>query len=138
MFFFFLLTIATRFVIADQPNGSNGPADLVITNAKIFVPGKNYDSLAIKSNRILVVGTEAEIKAFIGPNTTRLNAKSCSVTPGFHDAHVHFLSGSLSLTQVDLAEAESVMEIERRISAFSNLHPDQAWVIGSRLGLWNV
>lgn len=130
MFFFLLLTIATRFVIADQPNGPNGPADLVITNAKIFVPGKSHDSLAIKSNRILAVGTEAEIKTLIGPNTIRLNAMGCSVTPGFHDAHVHFLSGSLCLTQVELAEAESVVEIEKRISAFSNLHPDKAWVIG--------
>lgn len=130
IFCFFLSTIAARLVIAEQPNATNSLADLVITNAKIYSPGNNHDSLAIKSNRILAVGTEADIKTLVGPKTIQLNAKGCSVTPGFHDSHVHFLSGSIGLTQVDLADADSVEDLEKRILAFIQRSPNEACIIG--------
>jgi predicted amidohydrolase YtcJ len=116
--------------MADQPNTASGPADLIITNGKIFAPGANPVALAIRSNRILAVGTEAEIERLVGPQTTQLNAKGCSVTPGFHDSHVHFLSGSIGLTQVDLADADSVEELEKRIVAFSQRAPNEACIVG--------
>ncbi len=125
-----LLAFTASLVIAEQPNVGSGPADLIIENAKIFLPGTNPVALAIKSNRILAVGTQAEIEAHIGPNTTRLDARGCSVTPGFHDAHVHFLSGSLGLSQVDLSDAESIEAIEAKIRSFVDLHPNQSWVVG--------
>ena len=125
-----LLAFTASFVIAVQPNVDSGPADLIIENAKIFLPGTNHVALAIKSNRILAVGTQADIEALIGPNTMRLDARGCSVTPGFHDSHVHFLSGSLGLFQVDLSDAESIEAIEAKIRSFVDLHPNQSWVVG--------
>jgi len=125
-----LFIAMTRLVMADQPNTASGPADLIITNGKIFAPGANPVALAIRSNRILAVGTEAEIERLVGPQTTQLNAKGCSVTPGFHDSHVHFLSGSIGLTQVDLADADSVEELEKRIVAFSQRAPNEACIVG--------
>ena len=125
-----LLAFTSSFVIAKQPNAIKGPADLIIENAKIFQPGTNHVALAIKDNRILAVGTQAEVEAHIGPNTKRLDARGCSVTPGMHDAHVHFLSGSLGLTQVDLSDADSIEAIEVKIRSFADLHPKQSWVVG--------
>ena len=125
-----LFIAMTRLAMAEQSNVVSGLADLVITNAKIYSPGNNHDSLAIKSNRILAVGSETDIKTLVGPQTTQLNAKGCSVTPGFHDSHVHFLSGSIGLTQVDLADADSVEELEKRIVAFSQRAPNEACIVG--------
>jgi predicted amidohydrolase YtcJ len=125
-----LFIAMTRLAMAEQSNVVSGPADLVITNAKIFLPGNNYVSLAIKSNRILAVGNEAEIERLVGPQTKRLDAKGCSVTPGIHDAHVHFLSGSIGLTQVDLADADSVEEVEKRILEFVQRSPNEACIVG--------
>jgi predicted amidohydrolase YtcJ len=128
--FAILLYFTSSFVIAEQPNSNNGPADLIIENAKIFLPGTNHVALAIKDNRILAVGTSSEINALIGPNTQRIDAQGCSVTPGMHDAHVHFLSGSLSLTQVDLSDADSIEAIDVKIRSFADLHPNQSWIVG--------
>ncbi|MCY3012723.1 MAG: amidohydrolase [Planctomycetota bacterium] len=125
-----LFIAMTRLAMAEQSNVVSGLADLVITNAKIYSPGNNHDSLAIKSNRILAVGSETDIKTLVGPQTTQLNAKGCSVTPGFHDSHVHFLSGSIGLTQVDLADADSVGELEKRILAFIQRSPNEACIVG--------
>jgi predicted amidohydrolase YtcJ len=50
------------------------------------------------------VGSTKEVEALAGDATTRLDARGASVTPGFNDAHVHFLEGSLSLDQVNLLQ----------------------------------
>jgi predicted amidohydrolase YtcJ len=125
-----LFIAMTRLVMADQPNTAKGPADLIITNGKIFAPGANPVALAIRSNRILAVGTEAEIERLAGSQTKRLDAKGGAVTPGIHDAHVHFLSGSIGLTQVDLADADSIEELEKRIVAFSQRAPNEKCIVG--------
>jgi predicted amidohydrolase YtcJ len=125
-----LFIAMTPLVMADQPNTANDQADLIITNGRIFAPGANHIALAILSNRILAVSSQDEIERLAGPKTKRLDAKGCSVTPGFHDSHVHFLSGSLGLTQVDLADADSVEELEKRILAFIQRTPNEACIVG--------
>ncbi len=126
LFIFFVVDV----VFAEPPNLENGPADLVIVNAKIFLPGENANALAIRGNRIAAVGTEDDIQPLMGKNTNRLDAKGCTVTPGFNDSHVHFLSGSLSLTQVDLADADSIDAIHAKIRSFADAHPNKACIIG--------
>lgn len=110
---------------------AQGQADLVIVNAKIFEPtNAGLDALAIKADRILAVGLRADVQPLIGPKTMLLDAKGGTVTPGFNDAHVHFLSGSLSLNQIDLADVDSLAAIETKIKSFADAHPGQAWITG--------
>ena len=71
------LALINRVLIAEQPLLQSVQADLVIENAKIFLPGKNHVALAIKQNRILPVGSQAEIEALVGPKTARLDASGC-------------------------------------------------------------
>ena len=80
----FALTFAltANVVFAEQPLEYRGPADLIIENAKIFLPGANHSALAIKSNKILAVGSRADMVAISGPNTARLDARGCSVADG--------------------------------------------------------
>ena len=50
--------------------------------------------------------------------------------PGFTDCHIHFLDGSLSLLQVNLDEAKTVGEIQRKVKEYADAHPDLPWVLG--------
>ena len=52
------------------------------------------------------------------------------VLPGFTDCHTHFLDGALSLDRVHLDDAKDLPEIQRRVKAYADAHPDQAWVLG--------
>ena len=121
---------ANGFLVTKPPIVAGEPADLIIENAKIYVPGAKADALAIRSNRIIAVGSRADVEKRLGPHTRRLDAKECTVTPGFNDSHVHFLSGSLGLTYVDLSNAESLESIELRIRDYAQIHPDQKIVYG--------
>ena len=131
---FFATFFATVSFAIFAFNGSATPiafpaqsiADLVITNATILTPSMaTYQAIAIRADLIIAVGSNAQIELLIGPTTIRIDAKGGTVTPGLNDAHVHFLSGSLSMGQVELLGAESFPEIETRIRAFAATHGDQ-------------
>ena len=50
--------------------------------------------------------------------------------PGFNDAHVHWLSGGYSITNVDLRAASSPAEMARRIGEFAKILPPGRWILG--------
>ena len=52
------------------------------------------------------------------------------MTPGFNDAHVHFVSGGLSLRDVDLSGLNTLQEVQEKIRAFAADKPADAWVKG--------
>ncbi len=111
------------------------PADLVIINGRMFPtdvssPQSPPQSLAVRHGRIVFVGADADFQKWIGPDTQRIDAAACTVTPGLNDAHVHFLSGSLSLAQIDLAEVADLDEIGKRITSFTQAHPDESVYVG--------
>ena len=112
-------------------------ADLVILNAKVYTAdgsGKFEEALAIRGNRILRAGQTQEISALRGPDTKVVDAHGAAVVPGFNDIHVHLLSGGLALDNVRLQGARTLEEVQTRITAFAQAHPDRAWIQG---GGWN-
>ncbi len=110
------------------------PADLVIQNARIWTGGEAQpwaEALAVRGELIVAVGTRAEIARRTGRRTRVVDAGGRLVTPGFNDAHIHFLSGSLLLSQVDLVGACTLEEMQHRVRDYANRHPDRPWIAGS-------
>src|SRR5437773_5420684 len=70
------------------------------------------EAVAILGNRIAAIGSTADLRALAGPATRVIDAGKKVVLPGFNDAHVHFLMGGFSLSNVDLRR-----EIARRNGA---------------------
>lgn len=71
---------------------SEDPADLVVTNALVHTSdGKNPDAqaLAIRDGKFVYVGSDAGVKAFIGPHTIVRDEQGARILPGLVDAHVH-------------------------------------------------
>ena len=64
----------------------------VLHNAVVFTgdPARpRAQALAVRGERIVAVGTDAEILALAGPETTVLDLGGRLVVPGLNDAHVH-------------------------------------------------
>ena len=66
----------------------------------------------MQGNKVLRVGTNREIQRLARAQTTVIDAKGGSVLPGFNDAHVHMMSGGLSLDQVSLSEATTLESVK--------------------------
>ncbi len=108
-------------------------ADLVIINAKIWTVDKNHptaQAVAVLGDRIVSVGTNAEVEAWRGPNTKVIDAGGKLLLPGFDDAHVHFVSGGLQLDAVQLTDATSPEEFARRIGERAKQTAKGEWILG--------
>ncbi|HUE82342.1 MAG TPA: amidohydrolase [Pyrinomonadaceae bacterium] len=72
--------------------GQQAPADLILFNGKVFTadPAHLYaQAIAIRGERIIAVGTSAEIAVLGGPKTRRIDLEGRLVIPGINDAHYH-------------------------------------------------
>ena len=91
-------------------------------------------ALALLGERILMLGTDAEAGALVGPKTRVVELAGRLVVPGFNDAHVHFLNGGFSLLSVDLRNARDEAEFARRIGAHARTLAKGTWILN---GNWD-
>ncbi|HEY3930505.1 MAG TPA: amidohydrolase [Candidatus Koribacter sp.] len=85
-------------------------ADTIITNAKVYTVDPSHPSaeaVAIIGDRIVAVGTSAEIDAWRNDKTNVIDGRGHLLLPGFNDAHVHFVAGGQQLDSINLREAAS-------------------------------
>ena len=131
-----LAAVCAQAALAPARAGAQGRArrgvSLVLTNGKVFTAdarGRVAEAVAIDGERVVAVGTSREIgAAFAGARTIDLRGRL--VTPGFNDAHIHFLGGGLSLLRVNLVGARTLAEAKARVAARVRELPAGAWVTG--------
>lgn len=126
-----LTLIAGLIVRAQRDDG--GPIDLMVVNGRVFTAdgsGDLAEAVAVQGNRIVHVGSTREVLRLRRPQTEVIDAGGNAVVPGFNDAHLHFLSGGLGLTQIDLLDADTVDEIAETIRDWAERNPDSEWVRG--------
>jgi len=125
-----LLTCTMTTVCFSQ---SRTTADLIITNAKIWTvdPARpTAEAVAVAGDRIIAVGSKADIETLRGPNTNLIDAGGKLLLPGFNDAHVHFVEGGRQLDSVQLNDATSTAEFVRRVEEQVKKTPKGEWVLG--------
>lgn len=108
-------------------------ASLIITNAKVWTVDKQHptaEAVAVVADRIVAVGSNAEIDRWRGPQTKILDAAGKLLLPGFNDAHVHFVDGGAQLDQVQLSDATSEQEFVNRIAAQVKKTGKGEWILG--------
>jgi predicted amidohydrolase YtcJ len=113
--------------------GSRPAADLVILNARVWTVDAarpEAEAVAVRGDRIVALGTTAEIEALRGPHTKAIDARGRFVMPGFNDAHVHLMTGGAQLDSVDLRDATSPDEFARRIGERARATAAGEWITG--------
>jgi hypothetical protein len=112
------------------------PADLIIRNARVWTADPSRpraQAVAIRGDRILWVGEEADAGRVVDADTRVIDAGGRLLLPGFIDSHNHIMFGS-DPGIVSLSGAASWEEMRGRISAFAAGHPDLEWIEGEG---WN-
>src|SRR6478736_2013610 len=94
------LPVLCLLVAGVRAQTRSAPADLVITNGKVYPAdgtGRFFQAVAIGGGKVLRIGSNQEMEDLRGPSTTVMDARGRAVVPGFNDSHVHFLAGGLGL-----------------------------------------
>src|SRR5213078_1766469 len=115
-----------------QPKPS---ATLIVTNAAVYTVDKQQpkaEAVAVIGDRIVAVGSRADIALWRGPRMKVIDAGGKLLLPGFIDAHVHFIQGGAQLDQVQLTDAASPEEFAKSIAAQAKKTPKGEWILGGR------
>ncbi len=112
---------------------STQQADLILVGGTVWtgVPDAPAASaVAIGGDRILLVGSDAEVREVAAPDARVIELNGRFVMPGFADGHTHFIGGGFQLGSVDLRDAATPTEFARRIGEFAATLPDGRWITG--------
>jgi len=124
-----LLGAVTLPAAAESPQ----PADIIFVNARVYTVNPQQlwaEAIAVRGDKILAVGDKTKIESYRGKTTKVIDAEGRLLLPGFTDCHIHFMDGSLGLTRVDLNGAGTVPEIQKRVKAYADSHPQEPWIQG--------
>jgi predicted amidohydrolase YtcJ len=113
--------------------------DLAIVNAVVYTVDAarpSAEALAIAGERIVAVGTSAEIKKLAGSRTRVIDARGGFVTPGFNDAHVHIDSTGALLVGVNLLDVHEPTAFKSRIADATKRLPRGSWITRGEWGAY--
>jgi predicted amidohydrolase YtcJ len=120
------LTVAAAFLVgsaAVMPHTSKAaaPADLAYRNGHVYTVDAEdsvQQALAILNGRIVYVGNDAGVNAYVGPRTHVIDLGGRMLMPGLVDGHMHPLTGGASLLKCNLQyERLTIEQMQAKIQS---------------------
>jgi hypothetical protein len=109
-------------------------ADLILTGGLVHTidsATRRAEAVAVRGERIVAVGSAAEIDALRGPRTRVVDLAGGTLVPGFQDAHVHPIMAGVDRMQCDVRDIHPRAAVLDAIRAYADAHPALAWIVGS-------
>ena len=116
---------------------SKNTIDKIYYNGVVWTADQKIPSataMVLNEGVFLFVGEDKEALSMATDRTEIIDLKGNFVTPGFIDNHVHFISGGLQLSRVNLNDVSSKQEFQARIIEFDRALPKSSWILG---GNWD-
>jgi hypothetical protein len=112
---------------------SAAPADLVLRNGKIITVDDakpQGQAVAVTGGKVTFVGSNAEIAAYVGPQTQVIDLAGATAIPGFIEGHGHFTGVGEAKLGLELMPTKSWDEIVAMVGdAAKKARPGQ-WIVG--------
>ncbi|MDM5212977.1 amidohydrolase [Peribacillus sp. NJ4] len=108
-------------------------ANLVFINGEVITSDRQnsiVESVAIKDNRIIGVGSNLEMKEFIGEKTEVIDLAGKSLLPGFIDSHTHLVLYGVFQLNISCKEShiDSVAALLNELKKKSLETPKGEWI----------
>jgi predicted amidohydrolase YtcJ len=115
------------------PVAVGGRAELVLMNGKILTVDKSFsvrEAVAIQKGRFVAVGTEREIRLWIGPSTRVVNLSGRTVIPGLIDSHIHATVAGINWDEeLHWEFTRSLADGLKQIAAAAKQRPPGNWIV---------
>ena len=119
--------------LAPMVLGAQRPADLVLTNGRIYTVDNArpvVTALAVRGGRVIYVGSDAEARVLASSSTRLIDLHGATVVPGVIDAHAHLLGLGNMLKSANVAGSTSYQEVIDRVKARAKDVKPGAWIRG--------
>ncbi|MDE2661469.1 MAG: amidohydrolase [Gemmatimonadota bacterium] len=125
------LIAAVALTAACGGSGPDEPADLVLINGDVYTLDEarpEAEAIAVRGERIAVVGSNAEAEALVGPDTRVIDLDGAFVSPGFNDGHVHVESTGALIVGVNLLEVHEPEGFREEIARAAERLAPGSWI----------
>ena len=115
---------------------SHGPADpatVVFINGNIYTANPKRpqaEAIAVKDDRIVFVGSNADAKKFQGAKTRTVDLHGATVVPGLTDAHYHFIGVGQREMNLNLEGITNLEDFLAKVKARVDQAKPGEWVTG--------
>ena len=95
--------------------GADAAADIIVVNGNVLTVDANFSrasAVAIKDGVFAAIGSDAEIRKWVGPQTRTLNAGGRTVIPGLIESHVHATGAARGEALQPFRQLHSLGEIQ--------------------------
>src|SRR4051812_42725119 len=130
---FAVLFVAVAVVTAGSSAAAQSTATLVLLNGHVVTVDSSKpeaQAVAVAGDRILAVGTDAEIRKLVTPSTRVIDVKGRLVTPGFTDGHGHFMALGETKLELDLTRARTWDDIVAQVARAAKTAKPGEWIVG--------
>ena len=137
-----LATVSALFIMACAERSDEAAVSPPVLADAIYINGRVYtldpqrpwgEALAIRGDRLLAVGTVAEVQALAGDETEVVDLQGRMVMPGIHDMHAHLSqAGTKELFECGFPFTLGVEEIVAKVASCTSQLPPGAWVRGGQ------
>ena len=127
-----LLIITSILVLALLP-APQSAADIVFKNGNVYTANDKdpkAQAIAVKGDRIVFVGTNADAQKYVGTNTRVVDLKGNTVLPGFTDSHQHLSGVGLREMTLNLENTTSLQDFLAKVKARVDQTKPGDWVTG--------
>ncbi|MFN9916046.1 MAG: amidohydrolase family protein, partial [Pirellulaceae bacterium] len=102
----------------------------MVQQAKIVTVDKDFrivEAMALAGNRIVALGSQQELRPWIGPDTEVVDMEGRMVLPGLIDSHVH--AGNASMYEADhpIPAMESIADVLAYVRERAQVVPRGEW-----------
>jgi predicted amidohydrolase YtcJ len=112
-------------------------ADLILHGGVIWTGAAGRppaQAVAVAGDKVLAVGSDAEILAGRGPKTRVIDLRGAFALPGFNDNHVHFQQAA-SFLEFNIMTAASQDDLVARVKDVTGRLEQGEWILG---GFWGA
>src|SRR5712691_1352658 len=127
------ILLGLLFLSFTPTNTTVNPADLIFINGNIYTANEKQpraEAVAVKGDRIIFVGSNAEAKKFEGARTRVVDLHGETVVPGMTDAHYHFIGVGQRELNLNLEGITNLEDFLAKVKARVDQAKPGEWVTG--------
>ena len=114
-------------------SGQQQSAELVLVGGNIYTVDRarpHAQAIAVDDGRIVAIGSNQTISAYVGSDTQVIDLKGQFAMPGFIEGHAHFVGLGESMMMLNLHQAKTWDEIVLQVEKATRTTPPGEWIIG--------
>jgi hypothetical protein len=132
---FIIAGLLTAFLLPADAGAQvrKSTADLVLKNGMVYTMDQGRpkaQAVAIIGNQIAVVGTDADVEPYIGPETRVIDLNGQTVVPGLKESHGHLIGIGRAKMIVNLIGISGYDELIERVKAAAEKAAPGEWISG--------